>query len=158
MKRFHVQTPAQFFEGFTLLQNRHFLICDCRDPLRDKSFSVQVLQISSLPWCSTQSWILPADESTWFLILAGLVWYFTSNLGNCLSCSSMLSFSGKTSLMNSSATSPSSSTLRRLAYHLKPYSKRYVEKIYEGSMKNNINRTAYTNLVNLLLVLLDELS
>ena len=73
----------------------------------------------NLPWCSTHCWSWPWSDSTWFFTFAGLVEYFSWNLGEGL-WSSLNSVSGKTSSKNSSATSPSSSILRRFACHLKP--------------------------------------
>lgn len=76
----------------------------------------------NLPWCLIHCWSLPSCNITWFSTLAGLFLLFTWNLGNDLGWSVVLvGISGKTSSRNCSATSPSSSTRRRLAYHFKPW-------------------------------------
>lgn len=77
----------------------------------------------NLPRCSMRCWILPSTDNAWFLTLAGIIVVcLTWNLGKGLwSFSSLIvKVSGDISSKNSSATSPSSSILRRLAYHLKP--------------------------------------
>ena len=75
----------------------------------------------NLPWCSTHCWSFPSDR-IWPFTLTGLV-DFTLNLGIVLWWSTGWAEvpAVGTSSMNSSATSPSSSILRRFAYHLRPW-------------------------------------
>jgi len=74
----------------------------------------------SIPLYSILGWMFPLMAMACLLIGAGLVLYLTSNLGSVVCSWEPDRSGGRTSSKNSSATSPSSSILSRLPYHLKP--------------------------------------